>query len=212
MKLKVCGLTNKENILEILRDIHPDYMGFIFYEHSSRFMDNKLDAGFVSSLPAAIQKTGVFVDATEEYILNRSKQYGLNTLQMHGNETPGFCRKFMDQGYEVIKVFNIHKAFDMYTMDEYRESCDFFLFDTAGKLKGGTGVKFNWDILHQYTLNKPYFLSGGVAPGDETNIKSIKDPRLYAVDINSRFEISKGIKNADQVKQFYNTLKNNENG
>lgn len=212
MKLKVCGLTDKQNILEIIRDIHPDYMGFIFYEHSSRFVDNKLEPEYVKTLPDAINKTGVFVDAPGEYILERAKQYGLNTLQMHGNETPGFCRRFIDEGYEVIKVFNIHETFDISTMNEYGESCDYFLFDTAGKYKGGTGVKFNWDMLRQYPLNKPYFLSGGVAPGDEANIKSIKDHRFYAVDINSRFEISKGIKNADQVKQFYNTLKNNENG
>ncbi|MEF8811149.1 MAG: phosphoribosylanthranilate isomerase [Bacteroidales bacterium] len=211
MKLKVCGLTNKKNIGEILRGIHPDYMGFIFYEHSSRFVENKLDAGFMKTLPESIQKTGVFVDAPGEYILDRAKQYGLNTLQMHGNESPDFCRRFMDEGYEVIKAFKIYKSFTISTMHEYRDSCDYFLFDTAGKLKGGTGVKFNWAIIQQYTLNKPFFLSGGVAPGDEADIKSIKDHRLYAVDINSRFEISKGIKNADQVKQFYNTLKNNEN-
>ena len=212
MKLKVCGLTNKENIMEILSDVHPDYLGFIFYEHSSRFVENKLDAGFVKSLPESIHKTGVFVDAPEEYILDRASQYGITTLQMHGKESPDFCRRFIDKGYEIIKVFNIYKSFDISTMNAYGNSCDFFLFDRAGKYKGGNGVKFNWDILQQYTLNKPYFLSGGVAPDDGAYVKAIKDRRIYGVDINSRFETSKGIKNTAHVKQFYRTLKNNDNG
>ncbi len=212
MKLKVCGMTNKENILEILRDIHPDYMGFIFFEGSSRFVENKLDPEFVKSLPDGIHKTGVFVDAPREYIQDRAGQYGLTNLQLHGNENPDFCRRFMDLGYEVIKVFHIHQSFDISMMSAYREACDFFLFDRAGKYKGGNGVKFNWDILHQYTLQKPYFLSGGVTPEDAPNVSSIKDQRLYAVDINSRFETSKGIKNAAHVKQFYHTIKNNKNG
>jgi phosphoribosylanthranilate isomerase len=97
-------------------------------------------------------------------------------------------------------------------MNAYRDACDFFLFDRAGKYKGGNGVKFNWDILHQYTLQKPYFLSGGVTPGDGPNLTAIKDKRLYAVDINSRFETDKGVKNADQVKQFHNTINNKDNG
>ena len=212
MKLKVCGMTDKENIREILREIQPDYMGFIFYEPSSRYVENKLDPGYVKSLPDGIHKTGVFVDASEDYIYDRARQYGLTTLQLHGNENPDFCRRFMDQGYEVVKVFHIYQSFDISMMNAYRDACDFFLFDRAGKYKGGNGVKFNWDILHQYTLQKPYFLSGGVTPEDGPNIMAIKDKRLYAVDINSRFEIDKGVKNADQVKQFYNTINNKDNG
>ncbi|MFW5916172.1 MAG: phosphoribosylanthranilate isomerase [Bacteroidota bacterium] len=212
MKLKVCGLTNEENILDILRDIQPDYMGFIFYEGSSRFTENKLYPEFVKELPESIHKTGVFVDASEDYILDRAGKYGLSTLQMHGNETPHFCRHFTDKGYEVIKVFNIYESFDISAMNAYRNSCHFFLFDRAGKYKGGNGLKFNWDILQQYTLHKPYFLSGGVAPGDGAYIHNIKDQRLFAVDINSRFETRKGIKNAEHVKQFYKTLKTNGNG
>jgi phosphoribosylanthranilate isomerase len=208
MKLKVCGMTDKENIREILTDIQPDYMGFIFYALSSRFVENKLDPEYVKSLPDGIHKTGVFVDASEDYINDCARQYGLRTLQLHGNENPDFCRHFLEQGYEVIKVFHIYQSFDISMMNAYRDACDFFLFDRAGKYKGGNGVKFNWDILHQYTLQKPYFLSGGITPEDGPNITAIKDKRLYAVDINSRFEIDKGIKNADHIKKFYNKINN----
>jgi phosphoribosylanthranilate isomerase len=212
MKLKVCGLTDRDNIQRIIRDVSPEYMGFIFYEPSPRYVKYKLDPAFVKSLPDNIRKTGVFVNASIEYMVENGKLYGLNTLQMHGKENPESCRQMGELGYEIIKVFNIDRAFDISAIKVYDGVCDHFLFDTAGKYQGGNGKKFNWDILEQYTLEKSYFLSGGIGPEDVGLIRSIADKKLYGVDINSLFEINKGIKDTQKVNQFSHALKNIKNG
>jgi phosphoribosylanthranilate isomerase len=212
MKLKVCGLTDKNNILEMIQEVNPDYLGFIFYEPSPRFVEKRLDSLFVKSLPGDINKTGVFVNSSREYILERSEKYGLKTLQLHGNEDPGFCSQMKSMGYEIIKVFRISESIDISFMQTYQEACDLILFDTAGKYKGGNGLKFNWELLNEYTLDQPYFLSGGISPGDEGIIRSIHDNRLFGVDINSRFELEKGYKNVLKIKQFSNAIKNQKDG
>ena len=212
MKLKVCGLTSRNNIEDILREAFPEYMGFIFYEPSPRYASDKLDPGFVKSLPDNIRKTGVFVNASKEYMLKQAKLYGLNTLQLHGKENPELCRQMREGGYEIMKVFGIHQTLDINAMKPYDGVCDLFLFDTGGKYKGGKGMKFNWELLQQYTLEKPYFLSGGIGPEDAGIIRSTGDKRLFGADINSLFEINKGIKDTQKVTQFAHALKNIKNG
>ena len=207
MELKICGLTEEQNIHDIIQAVKPDYLGFIFYKHSSRYVENQLAMETVKSLPDDIHKTGVFVNSPLASVLKIASEYGLDTLQLHGDETPAFCANCKARLYNVIKVISIGKSLDVSLMKQYSEACDYFLFDTAGEYKGGNGEKFNWRLLNEYTLDKPYFLSGGIAPEDAETIRSIKDPKFFGIDINSRFEVKPGIKDIKKIEEFSNRIK-----
>ena len=198
MKLKVCGMRLPDNI-KALSDLAPDYMGFIFWEHSKRFVSTP-----TPYLPVSIKKTGVFVDAPLKYISDIREKHKLQALQLHGNESPDFCQKLQTKGIEIIKTFTIDNAFDFSVLNQYDSVCDYFLFDSKGELPGGNGYHFNWSVLREYPSAKPFFLSGGIGPEDKSEIKSIISLNLpiYAIDINSKFEIEPGLKNIELIKKF----------
>jgi len=208
MKLKICGMSH--NIEEVAR-LHPDYLGFIFWKPSKRFFD-----GAIPKLHNNTSKVGVFVDANIDEIINRTNTYGLNAIQLHGNESPEFCEnlknRFKNQtiNVEIIKVFSITDSFDFSQLNPYEKSSDFYLFDTKGKLPGGNGYQFNWEVLKGYPSKKPYFLSGGIGLEELDNVLEFlqKEESKYchAIDINSRFEISPGLKDIDKLKKFKNRL------
>ena len=202
MKLKVCGMRQQENIEDLSR-LAPHYMGFIFWASSSRYVE-----GDTPNLPASIKKTGVFVDASIDYIQSMISQHKLQAIQLHGNETPSYCALVQEFGTEVIKAFSIKNTFDFSVLEAYENCCDFFLFDTKGELPGGNGYAFDWNILNAYPSQKPFFLSWGISKEHTTQIKSIlnTDLPLYAIDVNSKFEIAPAIKNIEQLKQFKNEL------
>ena len=126
---------------------------------------------------------------------------------MHGNESPAYCSSFRSLGLSVIKVFNIENEFNFESLTGYLPVCDFFLFDTKSTKPGGSGRKFNWEKLDEYSFDKPFFLSGGIGPEDAGLIKSISNRGLYGVDINSRFETVTGIKDAERVRKFIEGIK-----
>lgn len=206
LKLKVCGMRDPRNI-EALTALETDYMGFIFYEKSKRFVGD-MDPVLVRSLPASIKPTGVFVNETLEEVLRIARQYKLAALQLHGVESPEYCQLIKDQlpHIEVIKAFGIDGNFNFDLLDNYQGLVDYFLFDTQTAEHGGSGKTFDWAVLKQYHLNVPYFLSGGIGVDQVAQIKEFVDPRLYAVDVNSRFEISPAFKNIDQLTTFKNQL------
>ena len=197
MKLKVCGMRSPENIMA-LSNLTPDYIGFVFWEHSRRFV-----SASTPNLPISIKKTGVFVDATMDYILDVAKQHQLQAIQLHGSESPNFCQKLKKE-FEIIKAFAVDTAFDFSVLNQYDSVCDYFLFDSKGELPGGNGSHFNWSILREYPSAKPFFLSGGIGPEDKSEITSIISLNLplYAIDINSKFEIEPGLKNIELIKKF----------
>jgi len=195
MKLKICGMKYPENIYQV-GQLLPDYMGFIFWEKSSRYFDGELP-----SLPVSIQKTGVFVDAAPEEIIAKIEQYQLDLVQLHGTETPDIFRKIRHKSVQTIKVFSIDEDFDFAQIEPYLNVCDYFLFDTKGKLPGGNGNKFDWDILQKYIYSKPIFLSGGIGPEDISAIKKLALP-IHAIDVNSRFELAPGLKDYELLRQF----------
>ncbi|MEY8847488.1 phosphoribosylanthranilate isomerase [Psychroserpens sp. XS_ASV72] len=200
MKLKVCGMTNTENI-KTIAELNPDYLGFIFYEKSTRFFDGK-----IPDLPEHIKKVGVFVNAEINVVMDSVKKHNLNAVQLHGNESPEYCLKLKGLEVEIIKVFSIHDNFDFSVLRPYETGCDYFLFDTKGKLPGGNGYTFNWNILNKYSSTKPFFLSGGIGL-EETKelqlfLKTEASTYCYAIDVNSKFEIEPGLKNHKDLKQF----------
>ncbi|WP_281635358.1 phosphoribosylanthranilate isomerase [Flavobacterium marginilacus] len=196
MKLKICGMKYPENILEV-GSLLPDYMGFIFWEKSARYFD-----GILPELPKSIKKTGVFVNETIPIILEKTEKYNLQTIQLHGHESAAFCLELKtksDTSIEIIKVFSADENFDFSVLEPFEAVCDYFLFDTKGKLPGGNGTTFDWRILEKYPSTKPFFLSGGIGIEELYAVTEILKTNLpiYAIDINSKFEIEPGLKNIE---------------
>lgn len=201
MKLKICGMKFPENILEV-GALLPDYMGFIFWEKSARYFD-----GIIPELPKSIKKTGVFVNESAEIIVEKVLRHDLQAVQLHGHESVQFCKELKSKigsKIEIIKVFSVDENFDFEVLKPFETVCDFFLFDTKGKLPGGNGTTFNWEVLKNYPSTKPFFLSGGIGIEELTAVKQILKTNLpiYAIDINSKFEIEPGLKNIKRLKDL----------
>ncbi len=195
MKIKICGMKYPENILEVSQ-LLPDYLGFIFYEKSTRYFD-----GEIPKIPDSIKKVGVFVNAKQDEILSKIKKYNLDLIQLHGNESPEYCQNLKQEKIKIIKVFSIDDNFDFSELNNYEKVCDYFLFDTKGKLHGGNGITFNWKILENYTSKKPFFLSGGIGLEEIKKINGLNLP-IFAIDVNSKFEIKPGLKNVQLLQKI----------
>ena len=201
MKLKICGMKYPDNILEV-GSLLPDYMGFIFWDKSARYFDGQLP-----NLPQSIKKTGVFVNASQEEIAAKVTQYNLQAVQLHGQESVEFCQELKNKlvkSIEIIKVFSVDEAFDFDQLQPFETVCDYFLFDTKGKLPGGNGTTFDWKVLENYPSKKPFFLSGGIGLNEIDLVNEIlkTDLPIYAIDVNSKFEIEAGLKNSELLNRF----------
>jgi phosphoribosylanthranilate isomerase len=202
MKLKICGMKFENNISEI-NNLNPDFMGFIFWQNSKRFFNEK-----TIDISNTIKKVGVFVNQDYDLIINKINQFNLDFVQLHGNESSEFCNKIKAH-CKVIKVFNIGKEFDFKKLNLFEKVCDYFLFDTKGDSYGGNGIKFDWKILKKYNSKKPFLLSGGIDIidfPDVLNIEKLKIP-LLGIDINSKFETKPGLKDYKKVNELINKMK-----
>ena len=197
MKLKVCGMQETENIAA-LASLQPDYMGFIFWEPSKRYCTT-----VPIDIPKHIKKVGVFVDETTKQIKEKVKLFGLDAVQLHGDESPRQCAALLNL-CEVIKAFRIGPDFDFKTLTPYQDHCTYFLFDSQGPLPGGNGTAFDWKLLAGYTLDTPFFLSGGIGLGHVEAIAEIRKRNLpiHALDINSQFESKPGVKKIEKIEKF----------
>jgi len=197
MKLKVCGMQETENIAA-LASLQPDYMGFIFWEPSKRYCTT-----VPTDIPKHIIKVGVFVDETTKQIKEKVKLFGLDAVQLHGDESPRQCAALLNL-CEVIKAFRIGPDFDFKTLTPYQDHCTYFLFDTQGPLPGGNGTAFDWKLLAGYTLDTPFFLSGGIGLGHVEAIAEIRKRNMpiHALDINSQFESKPGVKKIEKIEKF----------
>jgi len=204
MELKVCGITTSEDIMELI-PLKISRLGFIFYHKSKRYVYGKLVEDGLNVIPKHIKKTGVFVNAEIAEIEQIIDQYHLDSIQLHGDETPDFCRHFRTKT-EVIKTISIKDKSSFDTAKLYQDACDLFLFDTQSENYGGTGKTFNWQWLEAYTLDKPFYLSGGISLENFEEISKIKHYQLTGIDINSRFEIRPGIKDIEKIKQLISLI------
>ena len=205
VKIKICGMKFSENITEIAT-LLPDYLGFIFYEKSPRYLENN-----IPFLDKSIQKVGVFVNPTFEEVKEKVTQYKLDLVQLHGEESEDFCILIENIGIKVIKAFSVDNLFNFSILETYKNSCSYFLFDTKGRKYGGNGTVFDWSILKNYSLDKPYFLSGGIGL-EHTDAFEEFSKKEYAkncisLDLNSRFEIEPGLKNLITLKEFIQQIK-----
>ena len=196
-------MRDPENTRDVLA-LQPDYIGFIFYPASKRFVA-QLDARWVRRLHDA-KKTGVFVNADTKEIRTIVERYALQAVQLHGGESPAYCAELKDIGVEIIKAFGVSELFDWAKLMEYEAVADYYLFDTQSAQHGGTGMHFDWKLLEKYTSEKPFFLSGGLSAGNIREALRLGDSRLYALDLNSKFETAPGLKDIALLKKTLQTI------
>jgi phosphoribosylanthranilate isomerase len=208
MNIKVCGITEMKQ-LQQLDGLAIDFAGMIFSKDSPRYISDKLSKRDVKKADFDLKKTGVFVNPEMIDVLDAIDEYGLEVVQLHGNESPEMCDDLSTE-VEVIKVFSIKdNEVDIDELvAEYDAVCDYYLFDKATDYSiGGTGEQFDWNILKKAKIEKPFFLSGGIAVEDAAKLKAFKHPDFFGVDINSRFETEPGVKDMAKLLQFKLALK-----
>lgn len=207
LKVKVCGMRDVENI-QALKYLPIHFMGFIFYEPSSRFVElnGVPDINFKMLSHWGIKKVGVFVNAELAYVIQKQIQYGLDYVQLHGDENIFYCQSLQEKGIRIIKAFAVDDTFDFNDTRAYELFCDFLLFDTKGLLPGGNGVAFNWEVLKNYKGQTPFLLGGGVGPGLEDKIIALDHPQFEGIDLNSKFETAPGMKDISRIRDFLTNL------
>ena len=210
MNIKVCGITSMKQ-LQQLEMLNIDFAGLIFHKDSPRYAGNQIPRMEIKAADMDLRTVGVFVNETYDTILKTVDDYGLDMVQLHGDETPDFCEAISAET-EVIKVFRIDKDTKKpidHLLKDYDDVCDYYLFDTASTtMLGGTGEKFDWQKIKDSKIEKPFFISGGISPDDTAVIKKFKHPDFYGVDLNSRFEKEPGVKDMALLLKFITGMKN----
>ena len=207
MIVKVCGMREAENIRAV-EALGVDWMGFIFWEHSSRCVSQR-----PAYLPTRAKRVGVFVDAPLDVVCQRVEAFGLDVVQLHGSESPAFLhdlRSLCDARLLIVKAFSIATRDDLLQTSFYEGLADYFLFDTKAQLVGGNGRKFDWTVLAHYNGSTPFLLSGGIGPDDASRLSAFSHPRLAGIDLNSRFEAAPAQKNVELLKQFLYDIQQNQ--
>ncbi len=198
-RVKICGITNFEDA-KIACDLGAAAIGFIFYERSPRFVELGQAHAIVASLPPFVTKVGVFVNETQERVVQICRSVGLDIAQLHGNETPEYCNKL---DFPYIKVFRVGEDFELSQLHDYGGHT--FLLDTADERQfGGTGRTFNWQLAKKASEFGRVILSGGLNPD---NVKAaIETVRPYAIDVGSGVEMEPGRKHPGKLKALFNEI------
>lgn len=208
MLIKVCGLNNRDNIFAISK-MDVNLMGFIFYKESPRYFNNALSFDEVRQIPKQIKKVGVFVNESIYNVLNTIAHFDLDFVQLHGEESFNYCRELMPY-VKVIKTISVKDKNSILEIHNYSSICNYLLFDTTSPNHGGTGQSFNWRLLEDNEINIPFFISGGVSLENFSEIKKLNLKHLIGIDVNSKFEITPGLKDLNKIQQLLNET-NNEN-
>lgn len=208
-QLKVCGLTKLNQIKELI-DLKVDFLGFIFYEKSPRYVLNHLSLKQIAEINYQ-RKVGVFVNESIKGIAEIASEAQLDIIQLHGDEDEKYIkllRQMIGESVKIIKVIRIGNQ----TSDELQKTINhqpttinYLLFDTDSKAFGGTGKTFDWNILNDIEIPIPYFLSGGISNENIHRLSTINCQPI-ALDINSKFEIEAGNKDLGKIKLFLNLL------
>lgn len=194
--IKVCGMSDAENIRKV-EQLGVDMMGFIFYPKSPRCI-----CELPAYMPDKPQRVGVFVNEDKKEIEMLADRFDLDYIQLHGNESPEYCRSLQSTGLRIIKALSIARRNDFDSAKTYEGFCDYFLFDTKYEHHGGSGNQFDWALLNNYTGKTPFILSGGINLYSAKALKALHHPRLAGFDINSRFELKPGLKDVERIKEF----------
>ena len=200
--IKICGMTEAENIRQV-EELGVDLIGFIFYPYSPRCV-----CELPAYLPLRAGRVGVFVNEHKENVLMYADRFGLEYVQLHGNETPDYCHAIQNSGLHVIKTFSIATGKDLAAISSYEGLCNYYLFDTKCPQFGGSGNQFDWSLLQRYRGTTPFLLSGGLNLYSAKAIRQFRHPRFAGIDLNSRFEIRPGVKDVERIRQFIHQIKN----
>lgn len=204
MIVKVCGMRDPQNIRAV-EALGVDWMGFIFYPRSPRYV-----GGLPAYLPVSAVRAGVFVDASPEEIVRQTERFALGVVQLHGGESPGFCRslrEWLPAGTTVVKAIAMAGPDDVDRTEEYQDVCDYLLFETPSAAYGGSGRRFDWSLTERYRGSLPFVLSGGIGPESVEALRALHHPRWAGIDLNSCFETAPGEKDAALIAEFLNALK-----
>jgi len=207
MIIKVCGMKNPENI-KAVAELPINLMGLIFYPKSPRYIQG-LSPESLEVLPENIRRVGVFVNEEVQVVVDCIDKFGLDYVQLHGNESPEYCLnlKEFSPHVKIIKAFSIAETSDFEKTDNYENKVDYFLFDTKTPQYGGSGQKFDWSVLKDYKGNIPFFLSGGISYEDVLQIKGLEKNKMVGLDLNSKFELEPGLKNLELLHRFIKEIK-----
>lgn len=206
LKIKVCGMREVAN-LEGLCQLGPDFVGYIFYRASPRFVGDSPDEALFSIPGDTISRVGVFVNEPILSVRKIVKAGWVDVVQLHGSESPEYCKTLVNEGVHVIKAIGPGNLDSLDRLEEYYGVVHYFLFDTAGEGKGGTGEKFDWDQMEKYTLPVPFLLSGGIGPDDVEAVRSLDHLLLRGVDVNSKFELKAGRKDIKKLEVFIKAIR-----
>ena len=209
LKLKVCGMRDATNVEDVAR-LGLDLMGFIFYSKSPRCVKNighRENRKRIIRATQGLHRVGVFVNDDFDHILELTDAYQLSYVQLHGQESPDFCRRLKAVSKSVIKAINVTTGEDVRKYHEYEDAVDLFLFDTKTPLAGGSGKQFDWTILEAYDGGKPFLLSGGIGPEDVERVKMFLHPKCIGIDLNSKFETEPGLKDVEKLRTFIEGLR-----
>lgn len=209
LKVKVCGMAEAGNVADVAM-LSPDYMGFIFHEPSPRNAFS-LAPEAVKRISHDVVPVGVFVNLSTDEIVTTLEPFGIRTVQLHGDESSAQCLALKKRGFTVWKAVGVDDTTDWSLLSPFTGVVDCFVFDTKTPLRGGSGVKYDWELLRSYTLEIPFMLSGGISPEDAERVCRISHPMFTGVDINSRFEDAPGCKNITKLHDFINKLRKNKN-
>lgn len=222
MVIKVCGMRDAQNIREVSQ-LGVDMIGMVFYPKSPRYVE--MQSSHAGIIPDYVKediniksakspaRVGVFVDDMVQNIVTRVVNYHLDYVQLHGNEPREMCENLrltldpdIRPGIKIIKAISVSDASDIQKYKEYVGAVDLFLFDTKCKTVGGSGQQFDWQVLEQYDGEVPFLLSGGIGPEDASRLHAFHHPKCIGIDLNSRFEIEPGVKDAEKLKGFLNEM------
>lgn len=198
-QVKICGMKHIQNINSILL-LNHNFIGFIFYSYSPRFI------GILFPIELFIKKVGVFVNFTIDKILKKKQKYAIEFIQLHGSESIEFCEELYKNNISIIKVFRINEIFSFSVIQKYTNYSIYFLFETHCLEYGGSGRKFSWKKISEYTFDTQFFLSGGIGTEDVKNIKNVFNIQFLGIDLNSKFEIEPGNKNRDELRRFIHKI------
>jgi len=204
MKIKICGLRSPRNLEQVCA-LKPDLVGFIFYPGSKRFVGSSPDPALFLIPGPDIQKVGVFVNEPLPSLVRSFGIHRLQMVQLHGDESPEYCLKLSQEGIPAIKALDVKTPRDL--IEEYKEQVAYFLFDTPGPERGGTGKKFDWSLLKNLPSSIPFLLGGGIGPEDAGALLALEYEGFLGADVNSRFELSPGEKDVEKLKGFMKKIK-----
>ena len=196
-------MRDAENIREV-ESLGIDMMGFIFWPKSKRYVSES-----PTYLPKSCKRVGVFVDEGIEQVQRIAEEYALDIIQLHGHESPDYIRQLdsvCGDTIATIKAFNIATTDDFAQTKPYEGVVDYFLFDAKAQLPGGNGEKFDWSVLSAYDGETPFLLSGGIGSDDAERIRTFHHPKCIGIDLNSRFEITPGLKDVNKLREFIKTV------